>query len=179
MTTKVRNGVFETNSSSVHVLGIAKNVPMEELELPKSFYFDLGSFGWENDTISTYAGKGRYLHTMAFVHWDQFEKNNTEANEAYEEWKNGVTAILNAHGVNEVEFKELEPNERWYDYYIDHCEYDDDCINKFATDSEYLINFLFNDKSQVVTGNDNNFDGGAPDESDLPNECEIIYYKGN
>ena len=41
---KVRNGCFETNSSSVHTLVISRNMPEV---LPPSISFHIREYGWE------------------------------------------------------------------------------------------------------------------------------------
>jgi hypothetical protein len=57
---KIRQGVFETNSSSTHSICIAKKA---ELNIPKHVYFDFGEFGWECDTLRSLSKKASYLYT--------------------------------------------------------------------------------------------------------------------
>lgn len=47
----IRNGIFETNSSSVHSICISKK-PVENVK-GKKIAFYLGEYGWENETVDT------------------------------------------------------------------------------------------------------------------------------
>ena len=50
---EIRQSIFETNSSSVHVLVIPKDTP---INIPKKVFLDGGEYGWEfgcvTDTIN-------------------------------------------------------------------------------------------------------------------------------
>ena len=47
MKRQIRQGVFETNSSSTHAICISKDHDTSKLKLPDSVSFDHGEFGWE------------------------------------------------------------------------------------------------------------------------------------
>lgn len=58
----IRKGIFETNSSSVHVLCINK---VYNKEIPKEFIFNPNiKAGWENDTICSSYMLGSYLYRI-------------------------------------------------------------------------------------------------------------------
>ena len=51
---QIRNGVFETNSSSIHSIAISKEPVINFLD---TIHFRLGEFGWEFDEVDS----GDYL----------------------------------------------------------------------------------------------------------------------
>jgi hypothetical protein len=154
MIEQIRQGVFETNSSSTHSICIAK---VTDLKLPESLYFSLGEFGWEESRLDTDYEKASYLYT-AFKYTSneaQFEK---------------VVALLEEAGVK-VEIEETEP--QWY--YIDHTEYLGPFMQYMSTDKDKLLSFLFSGLSFILTGNDNN-DSDVDVNVNYPHE---VLYKGN
>lgn len=46
---QVRHNVFETNSSSTHSIAIPRKI--DDKEIPKSFIFNFGDFGWEDNEV--------------------------------------------------------------------------------------------------------------------------------
>ena len=48
MKTKIRKGLFETNSSSTHSIVIGNNGEDVQSNLPEEVYFHGGQFGWEH-----------------------------------------------------------------------------------------------------------------------------------
>lgn len=169
---KIRQNVFETNSSSTHSICIAKDV---ELELPESIHFEFGEFGWENDTLYSMWEKASYLYT-GFI-----------ANNRQEDFNNIVT-ILENKGI-EVTYEEpiyskhsYKDGDRVIEYthcdnggYIDHSYELIDFLNDIYSDETKLLNFLFSSLSFIITGNDN-------DDYDVDINVSYSYdeyYKGN
>lgn len=138
----IRNGVFETNSSSCHSISIDKN---------KEFVFDfslkpdedgkvhleMGEYGWEwfkdNDAYS----KACYAATA-------FADNKTNLNllvSVIKEMTECEAVVIDDGGRDEYGFSNA---------YIDHNSY-----GIIPTDSKQLINFIFNKNSWLFGGNDN------------------------
>lgn len=158
MNRKIRQGVFETNSSSTHSICIAKDV---KLELPKSIHFDFGEFGWEIDTLDSVAEKACYLYTGLYDNGCHDEISS-------------MVETLRSKGI-EVTLEEPKKDGWSANGYVDH----GDELNGFieaVTSSEYaLLSFLFSPLSFILTGNDND-DHDVDITVDYPHD---EYYKGN
>src|SRR5690348_3254391 len=89
MKQKVRESVFETNSSSTHSICIAKDA---EIILPESLHFSFGEFGWEHGSLGSTGEKASYLYT------------GLVANGRQDDFK-AIVAVLEGAGV-EVTFEE-------------------------------------------------------------------------
>lgn len=152
---QVRQGVFETNSSSTHSICIAKNC---ELEIPKQLHFSLGEFGWEIDTLGDVHSKASYLHT------------GLHCNERMEDIEK-LKHLMLAKGV-EATFQVAA--EREY-FYVDHSDQLKDFLDAVCNDETKMLNFLFSPLSFILTGNDN--DDEDVDISVTYEHDE--YYKGN
>ena len=59
---KIRNGCFETNSSSVHTLVISRNMPKV---LPPSITFHIKEYGWEIKAYDDMQDRADYFYTAA------------------------------------------------------------------------------------------------------------------
>ena len=164
---QIRNGIFETNSSSTHAIVLAdKNVPAG----PR-VDFAIGEFGWEKKILNTTDEKASYLYTMAC---------ELEGKDVYQR----LYEMLVKYGVD-VE-RSIPPKFGEYGLdngYVDHC-CDDDAhrfVNQMLSHEHALIRYLFSDQSFVITSNDNLW----PDEynpmeelSNVDYPCEV-FYKGN
>ena len=60
----VRQNLFETNSSSVHAICIAKD---NNYYIPKSLHFAFGEFGWETEVLTNPESLASYLYTAIYV----------------------------------------------------------------------------------------------------------------
>ena len=146
---KIRNGCFETNSSSVHAMIIAKkNVdPMDT-----TVNFNIGEFGWEECEYHDIDDKASYFYTAACA-----VKGYDVSDE--------ITNILSSYGIKckfgiaKFESYKSSYNNKTYTYldngYIDHDEDCADFVNTLMNDADMFVRFLFNDDSFVHTGNDN------------------------
>lgn len=157
MKIQIRQGVFETNSSSTHAINIFRGY--NEKNIPESIVVRPGEFGQECDTYYDFKSKLSYLYTWCL--------NLMSKDEA--EYK--ITQALNNLRVKEVEFEECSG---WYEEgYIDHSEelYSEDLNTIFEN---YFGDFIFGDSSYIETGNDNSdievYEDGRADFS---------IYKGN
>lgn len=163
MKTTIRNGVFETNSSSVHAIVVNRG---SKRYIPKAVEFTLGCFGWEEENYTTVDEKASYL-------WTAICELKTLTPELLE----NLRRTLQDAGVSTVSFENPKKESPWA-YYIDH-SYD---LSKFVEallgDQELLLDYLFGE-SEVVTGNDNS-DESMP-KFTIPDSKgkEWTYWKGN
>lgn len=132
--TVIRNGIFETNSSSVHSICISKK-PVENVK-GKKIAFYLGEYGWVNSTVDT----PDYLYTAIMC------QNNSE------ELLDKLKSILDKYEIDYT-FQPIEKASRWWG--IDHSGETDEFVNAVLDNEDLLLRCLFNDDSVVYTGNDN------------------------
>lgn len=142
---QIRNGVFETNSSSTHSICISKK-PVDAGGLHVDFHF--GKFGWENDDVDV----ADYLYTAIYYH-------DPKGNDGL---LDKLKDILDSHGVSYT-FEKPNPVHHVYkDYewddpnigFIDHGYDTSEFVHAVLNDGDMLIRYLFSD-SHVYTGNDN------------------------
>jgi hypothetical protein len=174
MKLQIRQGVFETNSSSTHAISICK---YEGQPIPESIYFGFGEFGWDDEVYDDHESKAAYLWTAVCGHY-YYEDDKPKI----EEIKAALTKILNDNGVKSVEFATGEYVESYnkeykylrFDGYIDHGWELIKWVENMLEDPDLLIGYLFNTESFVNTGNDN-------DDTPLDWAENAIYtmYKGN
>ena len=162
---KVRRGIFETNSSSVHAIAIVKS--KQELN---SYYYDEycdykdencsyrgrslvikpGCFGWENKKLVSPEDKASYLMTTAML-LDRFE----EFKEKLSTWLKEKNIKFRFKDTPE-ELKFDDPNDERYNleyYVLWHKKYDNDKDKVFSEeelkneqlDDLYLENNIFID----------------------------------
>lgn len=132
--TVIRNGMFETNSSSVHSICISKK-PVENVKGKKiAFYLD--EYGWEHETANT----ADYLYTAIMGFSDS------------EKLLDKLKLILDKYEIDYT-FQPIEKASRWWG--IDHSGETIDFVNAVLEDEDLLLRCLFNDESVVYTGNDN------------------------
>lgn len=170
---QIRQGVFETNSSSTHSICIAKE---SELSIPKSLHFDFGEFGWECDTLYSLNEKASYLYT------------GLTANKMVEDIQK-IFEVLRGKGVEVTAEGEITENGSYtnsegklIEYtssvnggYIDHSNELQEFLNAISNNESMLMNYLFSDLSFIITGNDN-------DEEDVDINVDYAhdeFYKGN
>lgn len=131
----IRQNVFETNSSSTHVLAVVKN---NAYKLPKSITFYTDEFGWEYKTHYDTQSKANYLYTVI-----EYVDKGKEL-----EWLNKLQDILTRHG---VECKFGSDDDGYVDHGYEAFEFVEDILNN----EEKLLRFLFDERSYISTGNDN------------------------
>lgn len=142
---KIRQGVFETNSSSMHSVHIAESSkdtiyktinPNEEGVIEISS----GKYGWDEETFSSVNDKASYAFT-----YTQYgdEERLIEM----------LRSVIKKHtGCNEVVF--LKTSDEYYPKgYIDHQS--TEVLNEAFSSEESLKEFLFNPESYFQTDNDN------------------------
>lgn len=153
----IRQGVFETNSSSSHSLCISigqVNVPNYE---GQTVNIVAGEFGWEVETHYDLYTKLSYLYTDAMSGIDRQILEDIDGNilpaSMYNSRLEMLVRVLHKHTkCAEVVF-EIQ-NDRFYPFgYVDHQSIGTS-DEAFESD-ENMINFLFNKNSFVHTDNDN------------------------
>lgn len=137
---KVRNSVFETNSSSTHSINIDKSgLRNSTLAISDGVCRIFGGeFGWEVENYCDASSKAAYCYTYAAGNYGG--KGKPELLEMLKE-------AIEEHTGAKVEFMESEH------VYIDH-QSDYICAPAFA-DKETLKQFIFCSGSQLHTDNDN------------------------
>lgn len=160
----IRNGMFETNSSSVHSICISKK-PVDDVK-GKKINFYLGEFGWDNESVDV----ADYLYTAIMCRRDS------------DELLSKLKAILDKYNV-EYTFQPEEKASRWWG--IDHSYETSDFLNAVFEDEDLLLRCLFNNDSVVFTGNDNQearYDACDQSEADISyfdRECKEWKSKPN
>jgi hypothetical protein len=155
---KIRQELFETNSSSTHSVSIAYGSDAELTDLPRlnkdgTINIESGEFGWEIETYNNVWNKLSYAATYALnfnYQWEKEESNKFDYNNKYLLLLTNV--IKEYTGATEVIYDE-NTNEFPKHGYIDHQSIDEAASIFESKDS--LKNFLFNPSSYFKTDNDN------------------------
>ena len=132
---KIRQGCFETNSSSTHAIIVAA-------EKVEPFYFsvkfDIGEFGWEHDVLDSPDEKASYLYTAACELSD---------NDVYDELVEKLAPYgVSCYSTNRAQFKEYEGHKYLDNGYVDHSDECREFVDYMMADPERLVSFLFSDK---------------------------------
>lgn len=146
MNIKIRNSVFETNSSSVHAMIISKE---EVNPVNETVYFGIGEFGWLECEYYDTDDKASYFYTAACA---------VKGHDVKDE----IKALLEPYGIKCKFGETVFRSSSYYEntYYLDngYIDHDYECaefVDALMNDSDMLVRFLFNDDSFVHTGNDN------------------------
>jgi len=173
---QIREGTFETNSSSTHSICIAKDSTAKNWKIPNYLNIKFDDFGWERCEYNDMEDKVSYLASaMKYCELEaEFEH---------------FVEIMQGLGIR-VHVKE------YYDEGVDHSGELIDFIHDVLSDRDKLMRFLFDDRSCIYTGNDNGcdddemcwcaldkiYDYENDKEIDNPNHDESkfeYYFKGN
>ena len=137
---QVRNGVFETNSSSTHSICIQKKPVDADYG---RIVFNVGEYGWDERTVNL----GDYLYT-AILCLDPENKRG---------FLSRLKSVLDRHHIR-YELEKPPYDERWCSYdgcYIDHYDETEEFVEAMLEDEDMLLRGLFGSDSAVYTGNDN------------------------
>lgn len=151
---KIRNRVFETNSSSSHAIAFAREADYNKH--PDCVDFKQGDFGWADEEVSP----ADYLYTYILINKMGMYECSLSAEELFEnEYIKDIIYNLNKFGIK-CTFDGLNEDNYWGEIihvsgYIDHQSQDtlDDLFYDLMSDPHALYNYLF--ASHVYTGNDN------------------------
>ena len=137
---KIRNNVFETNSSSVHSI-VVSTEPVNSI--PGTIWFGIGEYGWEMDELKDSFSRASYFYTAACCLY-----NRDIAPDLYD--------MLTPYGYELVFDKPIFDEDGWLtNGHIDHVDGCKEFVDTLMGDADLLIKFIFNDHSFVITGNDN------------------------
>ena len=142
---QIRKGCFETNSSSTHAIIVSEE---EELDTPWfDVNFAIGNFGWEIDILHTIDDKASYLYTAACI---------IKQKDVFNDLKNILAPCgIECYSTERARFHKTDRGYEWLDNGdIDHAELED-FVDYIFESPEHLIRYLFDDRSYVVTSNDN------------------------
>lgn len=168
---KIRNGMFETNSSSTHTIIVTDSKTEPGLFVD----FAIGEFGWSFKKLTTINDKASYLYTIACENL---------CRDVYQD----LYEILVKYGVKcSCSVPAVIRHESYGDYldngYVDHAC---DCearnfVDRMLNHEHALIKYLFSEESFVVMGNDNcdedEYEWAQKQlDVDYPHKT---YYKGN
>ena len=187
MKTQIRKNIFETNSSSMHAI----TVTAKKTNVYTGFCCDFvtGEFGWEHITYYDFQSKASYLWTAIvnkFIKYVEdegtwkgsdgkkysnyhyvFDKDNPQ----YIKYREAIRTALIHAGIEDdgysITFQE-DFKDNGYGLgtgYIDHAP-KESFIESLVFNEDRLIRFLFNDKSQITTWNDNEWYYEGEDEDD-------------
>jgi hypothetical protein len=151
---KIRNSVFETNSSSTHSISLSdiplNNDVMQTLPIDENGVVTLrgGEYGWEQQTYDDAIDKANYA-LVYVMDW------SGERSEEFQKILKDV--IIGQTGCSDVVFEGVKRS--WSDNldfgYIDHQSVEDNDLHHLFEDSEKLRQFIFNPMSILETDNDN------------------------
>lgn len=136
---QIRNGVFETNSSSCHSICIQK----KEANIGDYIVFRFGEYGWEEDIVGDTAS---YLYTLIMNTYDQTKK---------QERLDQLKTILDTHNIEYVFEEPGKANGYFECGYVDHDSEAEDFVEAVLTNEDLLFRYLFGADSCIYTGNDN------------------------
>jgi len=137
---QVREAMFETNSSSMHTICIARPDSRKEYDVPTVLHVDLGEFGWEWKKYSTPDDRASYIYTLA----DYIDES------AGRQMKERIFKLCIEKGID-VEFD--RHNSEWA--CVDHGSEARDFLESMQRSSSKLFDFIFAKDSCIFTGNDN------------------------
>ena len=165
---QIRQGVFETNSSSVHAICIATNPSEDSIhKMPIEPHFR--DFGWEWDIHRNAQTKAEYALTALFDSHSHDRDFVIEKVKEFRSWLKEENLIYDKYWgkLGDAYFGETlygavdypEYGARWYlpegIYGIDHGSGTREFVDYVFANKERMWNFLFSDDSFVQTGNDN------------------------
>ena len=144
---KIRRNVFETNSSSVHSIVVCNEALKDNHEL--FVFFRLGEFSWSMSILDDSWERASYFYTAAC----QLRQHDV---------KDEIINLLEPLGIDCVFDEENPPQYEDYNGFhylnnggIDHVDGCQEFVDALMNDGEMLARFLLDDRSFVITGNDN------------------------
>ena len=141
---KIRNNVFETNSSSTHSITVGENKNRKYDILPITVNPDWNKgFGWQFEIWDTTKEKLAYM-IRCLVHYDFNEDNLQDKIKPIQE---------RLHNLG-IDF-ELPTYKEYTNGYVDYKDWYRKEIENIYKDDDTLLTFLLSDSSYIVGGNDN------------------------
>ena len=165
---KIRNSVFETNSSSVHAICVSSK-PVDARGL--TVKLRIGKFGWEHEWYQDIDSRASYIYTAAcYIYGKDFYKQFKELLEPYD-------IKVECYGDDRARFSNWGSDEYYLDNgYIDHGDELQGFVDRCLGDADTLIRFIFGEESFVMTTNDNcDYDEEEKDAKKLAGDNELIW----
>ena len=150
MTTLIRRGVFETNSSSTHSLVITEAVDFQTVSLNDwgALVIHPQDFGWEQETYGDAESKLSY--TAIYVRdWVQ----NQSEQEAFKTMLDEM--LIEYTGASYVQHPEEKEGSWGSGGYIDHQSVENHDLHFLFESPATLKNFIFGRHNYIETDNDN------------------------
>ena len=143
----IREGVFESNSSSSHSISIMKEP--QEYVYPEEIHFEIHEFHdypWDDDDMSSLEGRANYLYACAIAH-----KMENEFKKIMNEMLPSTRLIF-----DNLETYDDEDDDFWSRYLINQAVYEDvgDLLYVLMQDEILLLNYLLDDTTEVALGRD-------------------------
>lgn len=163
MKRQIRQGCFETNSSSVHAICVASQELNHIKNLPSSVSFELGSYGWGTDRYISRADRADYLYTaivqlggvLKKPQYSQMIKRLQFIDDTLKKHNIGVYFADFGVTVSNYGNKIVCYTSCLDECGIDHVNELEEFVDAVCSDENMLMNYLFSDDSYVATGNDN------------------------
>ena len=172
MKSAIRDGVWETNSSSTHSICIHND---DNIQFPHYIYFGIediesdGSYWYDGNHWATIQGRANYLNTILAVIDDKTEYVNVQ--KKLKDWLNEINV--------KSEWKKL----KWNDdgtlcgYYEIKDSCSDVICNKIINDKILFYKYLFGKHSQIIMGYDELYDENKEEaQKKYPEGKEFNYY---
>lgn len=155
---KIRNNIFETNSSSTHAICFGDNIN----KLPKTMRFNLDYFG----RYDGYVDRDDYLYTAICDFY-------CYGNEWKDKWE-WVESVLKKNGVEKIYTQKPKYDEYGWasGFHCDHSENLEDFLSAVLEDEDLLLKYLTDDDGFVHCSED---DWDVYDSCTLPHK----FMKGN
>lgn len=138
---KIRDDVFETNSSSTHVIVVKPRKKDKRPVIVKPNWG--GEFGWQWDEWYSIEDKLEYM-VRCLVCYD-YDENTLE------EKINPIQERLHNLGID----FEIPTYEEYKNGYVDHGDWYQEEIKNIYDNDEELLDFLLGENSCIIGGNDN------------------------
>lgn len=157
----IRQGVFESNSSSSHSISIMR-MP-QEVELPKTIHFAIHTFHhypYDGDDMDKLSGRANYLYSIAV--WREDEK----------EFKKHMRRLLGdkiklVFGRKPKWWNEDDDDDWNYAWDLINCNAREEAMTLYSevmSDDVLMMNYLFDDKTEVEICGDWMIKGVTDDE---------------
>ena len=139
---KIRNNIFETNSSSTHAICFGDDIN----NLPKSIRFDLDYFGRSDG----FADRYDYLFTAICDYYGV----------GWEEKWNWVKDVLKKHGCEAINDVPKFAESGWsLDYWgVDHSNELEEFLSAIVGNEDLLLKYLTSDKTFIEMSEDNGWE---------------------
>lgn len=139
-----RSHIFETNSSSTHAL-VTYTGDHPDIDIPKKVSLMFGEFGWGYNTYYDTQSKLSYILTLIY-----------SLNDKHNEILDMFCKILDDEKI-EYKLPVVEKDEWGYEDigYVDHNTEAAAWLMTLLANKQKFLNFVFDDRSYISTGNDN------------------------